>query len=500
VLNKQAASDALELLTPAEMAEADRLTIGFGSSGLTLMQAAGKAIAEAARRMAGDGDILVLAGPGNNGGDGFVAAASLRRAGRRTRVALLGGRDHLSGDAALAAAAYDGPLEEIGPDTDYTNALLVDALFGAGLTRDLDGVAADAVRAMNASGAPILAVDLPSGIDGRTGAIRGVAIRATRTITFFRLKPGHLLLPGRLHCGAVEIAQIGIPESVLTAIRPSTSHNIPALWSGRLRTPAPGDHKYARGHVFVVSGPAHSTGAARLAAMGALRIGAGAVTVASPADALPINAAHLTAIMVRPCENAGELGRLLADPRPAAVVVGPGSGVGSGTRSNVEAALTSPAAIVLDADALTSWKDAGEALFARIAKRSASVVMTPHEGEFARLFRIEGARLDRARWGAKESSAIVVLKGYDTIVAAPDGRAAINSNATADLATAGSGDVLSGMIAGLLAQAMPAFEAACAAVWMHAEAGKAIGRGLIAEDLPGAIPAVLRRLGPALSH
>ncbi len=498
LLNKQA--DVLELLTPAEMGEADRLTIALGTSGFTLMQAAGQAVAEAAWRTKGEGDVLVVAGPGNNGGDGFVAAASLRRAGRRVRVALLGDRDSLSGDAALAAADYEGWLEQIGPETSYEAGLVIDALFGAGLTRDLDGVAAQSVRAMNASGVPILAVDLPSGIDGRTGEMRGVAIRAARTITFFRLKPGHLLLPGRIHCGDVEVAQIGIPESVLAAIGPSSFHNLPALWRGRLRTPAPDDHKYARGHVFVVSGPAHSTGAARLAAAGALRIGAGAVTVASRADALPGNAAPLTAIMVRRFEDTEDLGRLLAGPRPTAVVIGPGNGVGPATRANVEAALASPAAAVLDADALTSWKDAGEALFARIATRTAPVVMTPHEGEFARLFRMEGSRIDRARAAAKMSGAIIVLKGYDTIIAAPDGRVAVNSNATPDLATAGSGDVLSGMIAGLLAQAMPAFEAACAAVWIHAEAGRGIGRGLIAEDLPPAIPAVLRRLDRLASH
>ena len=482
------------------MAEADRLTIGLGTSGFALMEAAGRAVAETASMMAGEGEILVVAGPGNNGGDGFVAAASLLRAGRRVRVALLGNRDSLAGDAARAAASYAGPLEQIRPDTRYEADLVIDALYGAGLSRELDGVAARAVRAMNASGSPILAVDLPSGIDGRTGEMRGVAVRAARTVTFFRLKPGHLLLPGRIHCGETEVADIGIPDSVLTAIGPSTFHNLPALWGSRLRMAAPEDHKYARGHVFVLSGPAHATGAARLAAAGALRIGAGAVTVASPADALAVNAAHLTAIMVRPCEGAEDLGRLLADPRPTAVVVGPGNGVGPRTQANVFAALASPAGIVLDADALSGWTEDREALFAQIATRPAPVVMTPHEGEFARLFRLEGSRLDRARGAAGKSGAIVVLKGYDTIIAAPDGRAAINSNATPDLATAGSGDVLSGMIAGLLAQAMPAFEAACAAVWMHAEAGRTVGRGLIAEDLPPAIPAVLKGLGPLASH
>jgi hydroxyethylthiazole kinase-like uncharacterized protein yjeF len=484
----------LEVLTPAEMAEADRLTEAVGTPGFVLMQRAGAAAADAARDMAEEGEILVLAGPGNNGGDGFIAASTLRRAGRAVRVALLGERVALRGDAALAAETYDGPLEPIGPRTDFSADLIVDALFGAGLARPVEGNAARAVEAANAAGARILAIDLPSGIDGRTGAVQGCAIGAERTVTFFRLKPGHLLLPGRLHCGITEIAQIGIPDAVLAAIRPSTYHNLPPLWRAHLRPPRPDDHKYVRGHVFVFSGPATSTGAARLAAVGALRIGAGAVTVATPPDALAINAAHLTAIMVRACDGPADVQHLLSDARPKSAVLGPGNGVGAETRANVEAALASEAALVLDADALTSWCEEGEALFSLIGNRIRPVVLTPHEGEFARLFDAEGSRLDRARAAAKESNAVVVLKGNDTVIAAPDGRAAINSNAPADLATAGSGDVLSGIVAGLLAQGLPGFEAACAGVWMHGAAAALVGRGLIAEDLPPALPEVLKRL------
>ena len=484
----------VELLTPEEMAQADRLAIEAGTPGIELMRNAGAAIANAARDMAEEGDVLVLAGPGNNGGDGFVAAKELRAAGRDVRVALLGDRKALKGDAALAASEYDGPIEPVGANTDLAADLIIDALFGAGLDRPLTGDAARVVQAVNDSGLPVLAIDLPSGIDGRTGEIQGVAIHATRTVTFFRLKPGHLLLPGRLHCGVTEVAQIGIPDSVLETIRPATFHNLPALWRNQLRWPQPDDHKYARGHVFVVSGPAAATGAARLAAAGALRAGAGAVTVASPPGAVLVNAAQLTAIMVRAFEGAGELAELLADPRPKSVVVGPGNGVGPSTRANAEAALASNAALVLDADALTSFKDDREALISRIRGRSRPVVLTPHDGEFARLFATTGSRLDRARAATAECGGCVVLKGSDTVIAAPDGRAAINSNAPADLATAGSGDVLAGIIAGLLAQGLPGFEAACAGVWIHGAAGEACGRGLIAEDLPGAIPAVLQRL------
>lgn len=486
--------DLVELLTPEEMAAADRLAIAAGVGGFELMQNAGAAVAEATREMAADGDVLVLAGPGNNGGDGFVAAALLRREGRSVRVALLGEREKLSGDAARAAAAYDGPLELLRSETDLSAALVIDALFGAGLARPLTGDVAGVVERLNGTGAPVLAVDLPSGVDGGSGAVDGVALRAARTVTFFRLKPGHLLLPGRLHCGRTHIAQIGIPDAVLGEVRPATFHNLPPLWRGHLRPPRPGDHKYTRGHAFVVSGPASATGAARLAAAGALRAGAGAVTVASPAAAVLVNASHLTAIMVRQCDGPAALAELLADPRPKSIVVGPGNSVGERTRANVVAALASAAAVVLDADALTSWTESRSELFASIRKRLPPVVLTPHEGEFARLFDGEGPRLERVRAAAAESGAVVVLKGSDTVIAAPDGRAAINSNAPADLATAGTGDVLAGIVAGLLAQGLPGFEAAAAGVWLHGAAGATVGRGLIAEDLPGALPQVLRGL------
>jgi hydroxyethylthiazole kinase-like uncharacterized protein yjeF len=483
----------LEVLTPAEMAEADRFAVAAGVDSFELMKNAGGAVANAAREMAGRGRILVLCGPGNNGGDGFVAAALLRAEGHHVGVALVGERQRLKGDAARAAAMWDGPLE-VGERTEFSGALVIDALFGAGLARPLSGEAATIVDRLNASSVPVLAIDLPSGVDGRTGAADGVAVRATRTVTFFRLKPGHLLLPGRTLSGQIEVAQIGIPDEVLSSIAPKTFQNRPELWRKELAQPQPDDHKYRRGHTFVVSGPPDRTGAARLAAAAALRIGAGAVTVASPPDAVLVNASHLTAVMVRDFVGAAGLADLLSGPRPKSVVVGPANGVGGSTRANVEAALASDAAAVLDADALTSFKEDRSALFSSVRNRRPPVVLTPHEGEFLRLFSAGGSRLDRAREAAAESGAIVVLKGSDTVIATPDGRAAINSNAPPDLATAGSGDVLAGLIGGLLAQGLPGFEAACAGVWVHGAAAAAFGRGLIAEDLPDLVPRVLRDL------
>jgi hydroxyethylthiazole kinase-like uncharacterized protein yjeF len=356
---------------------------------------------------------------------------------------------------------------------------------------------------MNASGAPVVAVDLPSGINGSSGLVMGVAVNAARTVTFFRKKPGHLLLPGRLHCGPVHIADIGIPDRVLADIAPATFHNTPALWAEAFPVPRPEGHKYGRGHAVVVSGGLSSTGAARLAARGALRAGAGLTTIASPREAVSVNAAASLAVMVRQVDGARELGAFLADKRHNAVVLGPGGGVGAAMRSQVLAALASEAAVVLDADALTSFAEKPTELFGAIGQQRPAV-LTPHEGEFLRLFSgIDKyskviAKLERARAAARLSGAVVLLKGPDTVVASPDGRATIADNAPAYLATAGAGDVLSGMIAGLMAQHMPAFEAASAAVWLHGEAAVTFGPGLIAEDLPEALPSVYRRLFAAL--
>jgi ADP-dependent NAD(P)H-hydrate dehydratase / NAD(P)H-hydrate epimerase len=477
-------ADAVELLTPEEMAEADRQTIAAGTAGIALMERAGIAVAEFARRRVPPGsEITVLAGPGNNGGDGFVAASSLADAGYLVTVGLLSERSALSGDAALAANGWMGPVETLRPDLFQGAGLIVDALFGAGLDRPIEGPAAEAIVAANESGIPILAVDLPSGIDGRNGQVLGTAIRAEETVTFFRLKPGHLLMPGRMHAGRTSVVDIGIGAGTLESIAPKAFHNIPRLWTGQLQWPRMDGHKYDRGHAVVVSGPMTRTGAARLAARGALRAGAGLVSVASPRDALPIHAAQLTAIMILPMDGSVDLVDILADERRNAVVLGPALGVGDMTKALVEAALGMRPAAVLDADALTSFAGKAERLFELIKGRSDATVLTPHDGEFARLFpdlAETPSKLDRVREAAVRSGAVVVAKGADTVIASPDGRAAIADNGPPDLATAGSGDVLAGMIAGLLAQRMPPFEAAAAAVWMHGAAARRVGRGLIA--------------------
>jgi len=497
----------LELLTPDEMSECDRLTIAGGTPGIALMEKAGRAVADAVARCPLGTRVVVVAGPGNNGGDGFIAARVLAERGYPVRVLLLGEVAALHGDAAEAARLWARPVEAANPNALVGAGVIVDALFGAGLNRTVEGAARALIEAMSASGAPIIAVDLPSGINGASGAVMGAAVNARESITFFRRKAGHVLLPGRVHAGTVRVADIGIAASVLEQVQPKTFANGSALWSDAFPIPRLDGHKYSRGHAVVVSGDVSFTGAARLAARGALRAGAGLVTLASPRVALAVNASASLAAMVRAVDGADELRGLLADSRLNAVALGPGLGVGANTRALVEAALDGERAVVLDADALTSFADDPAALITAIkANPGRPVVLTPHQGEFLRLFKsciqITGktSKIDLARAAAEASGAIVLLKGPDTVIAAPKGRAAINENAPAWLATAGSGDVLAGMIAGLLAQHMPAFEAACAGAWLHGEAGNEAGPGLISEDLPEALPAIYRRLFEQLSR
>ncbi len=478
------------LLTPPQMAEADRLAIAGGVPGITLMERAGLAVADAVSRRWSPRRLVVLCGPGNNGGDGFVAARILAERGWPVRLALLGERAGLHGDAAAAAGRWPGPAEALTPAALGGAGLAIDAIFGAGLARPIEGAALAVVEALARLGLPVVAVDVPSGVDGATGAVRGAAPMAALTVTFFRKKPGHLLLPGRIHCGRTVLAQIGVPDRALDEVAPDTAEDDPAWWLADLPRPGLDSHKYTRGHALVAGGAA-MTGAARLAARSAARLGAGLVTLAAPNAAFPIYAAALTGIIVHPIEGLGDFQDLLADQRRNAALIGPGAGVGGDTRDKVLAILAAGKRAVLDADALTSFGGDPQTLFAAIR---APVVMTPHEGEFARLFDAGGSKPERARRAARQSGAVIVLKGADTVVAAPDGRVAINANAPPDLATAGSGDVLAGMVLGLLAQDMEPFSAAAAAVWLHGDAAGRIGAALVAEDLVEGLAPALREL------
>lgn len=490
------------LLTVEDMARADSMAIEGGMPFSRLVQAAGQAVGSGVRReFPAAASIAILAGTGHNGEDAVAAARSLRAEKLSVTLYAADLETLPAPDAAMALRASGIAVEPLDAYEPSNFDLVVDGLLGAGLSRPVVGAMASAIRRTNASAVPVLAIDLPSGISGDTGAIRGTAIQADVTVTFFRRKPGHLLQPGRSHCGRTSVADIGIPAGVLDRIRPRSFANEPALWRGAFPSPAVAGHKYDRGHAVIFSGGAATTGAARLAAVAALRAGAGLTTVFSPGSAMLVNAMHLTAVMLKRCDALADLQAHLEDERFSSFVLGPGFGAGDKARSFAAAVLEARRPLVLDADGITAFKGEpqAQALWRQVADLGGTLVLTPHLGEFKRLFPSIAedealSKCDKARAAAGVSGAMVVLKGADTVIAAPDGRAAINATGTPWLATAGSGDVLSGIISGLLAQGMPAFEAASAAVWMHGKAAEAFGPGLIAEDLPGQLPSVLRDL------
>lgn len=476
------------LLTVAEMYAADKGAVDAGIASDTLMENAGAAVARAIQDRWQPCTVAILCGPGNNGGDGFVVARLLRDAGWTVRLSLLGEAASLKGDAQRNAERWAGPVEPLTVAALEGAELVVDAIFGAGLARPIEGSVRDVIEAIGDR--PVIAIDVPSGVHGDSGSVMGVAPRATLTITFFRRKPGHLLLPGRVHCGETVLADIGIPDTVLQAITPAQSANQPELWARKFPWPKLDDHKYSRGHA-VVTGGRHMTGAARLAAQAAQRVGAGLVTAIVPSEAFVVYKITLSSVLVHSFLDTASFAEFVGERRVSACLVGPGNGVSGGVRERALAALRTGKPIVLDADALTVFEDATELLFDTI---SGPCVLTPHDGEFARLFDNEGDKLTRVRRAAALSGAVVVLKGADTVIAAPDGRAAINDNAPPDLATGGSGDVLAGFVTGLLAQGLDPFDAACMAVWLHGAVAAEFGPGLVADDLIATLPVVLRRL------
>lgn len=503
------------VLTVDEMRQAEQLAMDAGVSSLDLMERAGAAVAQVILARWPAQPVLVMCGPGNNGGDGLVVARHLLRAHWPVRVALLGPPDDLPPEALLQWQAWQDlclahgqelELTPLSPQALGSATLVVDAVFGLGLNRPMSGLALATLQAVAAARVPVVAVDVPSGVQGDTGLDgEGGALSCKLTVTFGQRKPAHLLLPGRFLCGEVVVADIGLPRDALAQIEPTVFENTPGLWMPLWPRASVDTHKYRRGHALVYGG-AVMTGAARLAARACARMGAGLTTVAVPRSAFAIYATALTSVMVQPLQGddsealAQSLGHVLEDARLSAVLLGPGAaaGLAGAVPSLVARALASGRAVVLDADALSAYAHAPDALFTAIRSRPRPVVISPHEGEFARLFPhaldVSQGRIERARAAARDSGAVVLLKGADTVVAAPDGRVSINANAPPELATAGTGDVLAGMVLGLLAQGMDAFAAASAAVWLHGAAATAFGPGLVSDDLPEQLPAVLKAL------
>ena len=467
----------------------DEASAAAGVPTRTLMENAGRAVADAIVQRFAQQPTAVLCGPGNNGGDGWVAARVLRSMGWPVWVETFVARERLRGDAADAASAWTGDIYELGK-SERNAQLVVDALFGAGLSRPLEGEAARLAVLTPAS--RVVAVDVPSGLKGNDGNPLGdVCFEAALTVTFVRKKPAHVLMPGREWCGEVVVADIGAPENVVAAQNIALFENDPALWS--MPWPEADTHKHERGHVIVASGGHTRTGAARLSARSALRAGAGLVTVLSPPEALAENAAQLTAIMLR--EAKGQAGFAEAARTAQAMMIGPAFGTSDAHYKFLLAALdTGPRCpLVLDADAITLLAPLTHGLDARD-------VMTPHVGEFRRAFPGIWSNttnpIEAARAAAVYARCVVLLKGASTVIAAPDGGAIVNTTGTPFLATAGSGDVLAGLVAGLIAQGMPSFEAAAAGAWIHGRAGETFGPGLTADDLPEILPYIFNGLAP----
>lgn len=482
------------LLTDDEMRQAEKLgCLRHSADSFSLMQKAGDAVARVVQRRWQPCRVLVLCGSGNNGGDGYIAAEALRLAGWSVTVAAMTASPGTD-DARRAAAAWQGETRPLDPALLTAIDGVVDALFGAGLKRAPMNSVAQVIEQLNASGLPVIAVDLPSGLESDTGRIPGVAVKAEATVTFFRKKMGHILLPGAALCGEVFVDSLDIDDAVLDAIQPKTTENHPALWRASLPQPKPEDHKYDRGHALVYGGPV-MTGAARLAARAVQRMGAGLVTLAAPVAAVPLYAAALESVMVRPAPDIVAWRELVEQAKINALLVGPGMGIDEQTREFVLCAVRTRKPCVLDADALTAFANVPDALFPALHP---ACVLTPHEGEFVRLFgtkiKKEADKLTRAREAAAIAGCTVLLKGADTIVALPDGRAVVNHNAPPWLATAGAGDVLAGLITGLMASGTDPAVAAAAAAFVHGLTAVRFGPGLIAEDLVAGIPETLKFL------
>lgn len=484
-----------EIFSVEGVRRADRYASDHGRTGWQLMQAAGGAVADAIRQRWSPRPACILAGPGNNGGDGFVIASRLAGNGWPVRVVRIFPEMGYEGDARVAAQHWRGAVEDWSPDSLHGAGLIVDAVFGTGLSRPPENAALEAIRAVNETGIPVVAVDVPSGLHGDRADASGEAVRADLTVTFHRLRPVHVLQPGRAFCGHITLADIGIPEHEPPSGDIVATLNHPGLWPHLPDPGLPDTHKHRRGRMAVLTGPAKSTGAGRMAAEAGLRAGAGLVTLLSPPGAALVNAAHSTEIMLQSFADADEFLKRLDEIRATAAVLGPGAGKDERLTALVMAALSRPLSLVLDGDALSVFSNDPDRILHHLRDDD---VITPHAGEFGRLFPdlAEDAanKIEAAREAAKRAGCVVVLKGADTVIAAPDGRVRVNTHSTRALATAGTGDTLAGIVGAFLAQGIAAFDAASAAVWLHGEAGLRLGQGLIAGDLARALPEVYHDL------
>lgn len=480
-----------EVLTNSQMAEADKLTIEGGFDGYDLMCNAGESFVDTIVQSMVFDHCFILCGPGNNGGDGFVIGKLLRDKGCMVTLASVIPVDQFNGDAAKAASEWG---EDVVLFKDVTgiaeHALVIDAVFGTGFSRKLDDEVVRVFDLVREGGHAVVAVDIPSGIDGNSGQADPHTLEADMTITFFRKKLGHVLMPGMALCGDVNIRDIGIADEVIKETGLSVHENEPQLWQTRIPFPALDQHKYHRGHAVVLGGE-NLTGAARLSSEAAMRCGVGLCTVVTSVDAAPVYRAGAAHVMVESFDKRKEFADHIQDERRNSIIMGPGAGLEDKKELQeiILAALATKKAIVLDADALSCFEGEADILCKALHEKA---VLTPHEGEFYKLFGdLDGDKVKRAREATQKTGAVILLKGPDTVIAAPDHVPVVNNHASPYLATGGSGDVLSGMIGGFLAQGVNPFDAACIASWMHGEASLQLGAGMVSSDLIEIIPNIL---------
>lgn len=489
------------ILNAQQMRQAEQFAVQAGTPLIVLMERAGLAVAEQIMQRYNKCPTIILCGPGNNGGDGFVAARHLAAKGWPVRILLFGKMEELTPEAKVAASRWRGAVitasvQVMESALQKGAQLIVDALYGIGLRRPIVGEAAALLQMINRSNIPIVSVDIPSGLNADTGQVFGQSAVADLTICFFRKKLAHVLMPGRMLCGEILLMDIGVPEQALQTLTLQVCENHPDLWIGYYPQPQLNYNKYDRGHVLLLGG-VELTGASRLAALAAQRIGAGLVTVAAPLAVFLIYATSLTSVMVRALNDGGAFAHsfqeLLEDRRINVVLLGPGAGDSQQTRQSVTLALAAGKRCVLDADALNVFEGDAESLKRII---NPNCIITPHEGEFERLFdRVIDPRQDkisRAKAAAAYLGCPVILKGADTIIASPEGLAVVNTNGPATLATAGTGDVLAGFVAGLMAQGVGVFPAGCIATWLHAAVAAEFGPCLVAEDIIAGLPNILK--------
>ena len=486
----------INLFTSKEVKNLDELSVKHGVSLSKLMENAGNASFQViVDRIIPDlsnfnNRITVLCGPGNNGGDGFVIAKKLIEKNFDVKVCSPFNKNSFNSTALEKLEISNFDLLEVSQDLFKNSDLIIDALFGIGLNRDIDKKLIDLIDLINKEKNYVVSIDIPSGLVTDTGEKKPTSINADHTITFQSPKPCHFLLPGKINTGELSVVDIGVPEQIFEGVKKSSNIflNTSDLWKNYFPWPKEYDHKYSRGHLLVQSGDQFSTGASRLASLSALRIGAGVVTLASSDEAALINASHLTSVMVKNISNISNFINFAKNRKVTSLLIGPGCGVTDYTKKLSLNVIELGLPVVLDADALSVFKNDPDELFSSIKKYNDRVILTPHEGEFNRIFKDrKGSKLSAASDAAKLSGATIIYKGNDTVISNPDGLLAISDKSSPFLATAGSGDILAGICAGLLSQGMNSFFAACAGQWFHKKIGEIPRPGMIADDMPAII-------------